>query len=188
MSGEGKYFYYGAASAGILSGLTLRSRFVVPRWYEKFKYPQWVWVNLFAAYRMPGLPINLVWLNTTIDVVKSTILKEGDWVTGLYAMKELVYDPEVGWIHGDGIAEKRLGAMGRYHTTLFAMPNNIVVANAHHDTAAHIPYYRTEEAKKKVVSFFKKHPEWEIKEDNYYLSNAAGSANGWCTEIIFRGK
>jgi hypothetical protein len=159
-----------------------------PRWWENYTYPQWMWLESGGIYEK-NLPINLAWINTTKDVVKSEILEEG-WITIEWPFQydEYVYDPIGGWIKGDGVADDLTGLSGRYHALLWQLSDGNVVANAHHDDPWPHEADQLEEAEELVAGYFNESgdSEWNVYEDSYDLDNVVASpySNGLCTETL----
>ena len=160
-----------------------------PPWWDNYSYPQWIWLESGGIYER-NLPINLAWKNTTLNTVKSEILKEG-WVNVSYPFEltEYVYDPLYGWIADNGVADSMTGLLGRYHALLWWLSNENVVANAHHDDPFPHKADELEEAEELVAGFFNESEdtEWNVYEDSYNLDNNVTSpySDGWCTEISY---
>lgn len=160
-----------------------------PHWWDNYTYPQWTWFkDWWSGVYEQGLPINLAWENTTKDMVKSEILEEYWYDSGIVAWTEYVYDPVYGWVKCDHVADAQLGILGRYHAVLWQMSDGNVVANAHHDTPVPHKADKLEEAEELVAGYFAESDdtEWSVYEDSYDLDNEVITpySDGWCTQII----
>jgi len=158
-----------------------------PTWWDYYNYPQWAWSKSGDIYEKED-PINLAWKNTTKDTAKSEILEEGWYDWGTY-WDFYVYDPILGWINDDNVADDPFGLFGRYHARLWQMSDGDVVANAHHDTPPPHEADELEEAEELVAGYFAEpdDTEWRVYEDSYNLDNNVTSpySNGWCTQINY---
>ena len=158
-----------------------------PQWWDNYSYPQWAWSKSGDIYEKED-PINLAWENITKDLAKTEILEEGWFDSGTW-YNFYVYDPILGWLDDDNVADDPFGLWGRYHARLWQMSDGNAVANAHHDSAVPHEADELEEAEELVAGFFNESDdtEWNVYADSYNLDNNVTTpySDGWCTQISY---
>lgn len=175
-------------------------------WWEDYHYPPWMYYEDDGLYVQES-PINMAWENTDMDAVKDEMEEEG-WEDipdecGIppipCQVDHYVYDPEYGWIVGDGVACAFPPSTpcfhchrvwGGYHIRLWSLSSGAVVGQAHEDSVwdpIHGHQAVAYESVEELVADFYDEAEWTVYDDNYPLDNPTEDpySNEWCTQIVY---